>query len=347
MLQYCPQDEAEQIADKLLKLVNEFRFSWKERIFTISVSIGLVPFGREAESVASILSAADDACYAAKDKGRNRVLLYQVDDVELSQRRSQMQWVTDLKRALAEDSFVLFAQPIVSLKGDISAPVQQEVLLRLRGEDGALVPPGAFLPAAERYGLMPEIDRFVVHKTLGWLARNKEHPRLATSYNINISGQSLSDARFSEFVMSEIERSGVAPEKLCFEITETAAVATLDSAMRVIQALKDKGIRFLLDDFGSGWSSFVYLKNLPVDFLKIDGSLVRDMADDELDEAMVRAINEIGHVMGIATIAEFVESDAVLKRAVALGIDYGQGYAIARPAPIDEHLEEATISRAG
>ena len=347
LLQYCPQDEAEQIADKLLKLVNEFRFAWKERIFTISVSIGLVPFGSEAESAANILSAADDACYAAKDKGRNRVLLYQADDVELNQRRSQMHWVTDLKRALAEDSFVLFAQSIVSLDGDISAPVQQEVLLRLRSVDGVLVPPGAFLPAAERYGLMPEIDQFVVHKTLGWLARNKEHPRLATSYNINISGQSLSDARFSEFVMSEIERSGVAPEKIRFEITETAAAATLDSAMRVIQALKDKGIRFLLDDFGSGWSSFVYLKNLPVDFLKIDGSLVRDMADDVLDEAMVRAINEIGHVMGIATIAEFVESDAVLKRAIALGIDYAQGYAIARPAPIDKHLEEPAIFRAG
>jgi diguanylate cyclase (GGDEF)-like protein/PAS domain S-box-containing protein len=347
LLQYCPQDEAEQIADKLLKLVNDFRFAWKERIFTISASIGLVSFGSEAESAASILSAADAACYAAKDKGRNRVLLYQADDVELTQRRSQMHWATDLKRALAEDKFELFAQPIVALEGGNSVVAQQEILLRLRGADGTLVPPGAFLPAAERYGLMPEIDRFVVHKTLGWLARHKENRNLATIYNINISGQSLSDAPFFQFVMSEIERSGVAPEKLCFEITETAAVATLDSAMRVIQALKDKGIRFSLDDFGSGWSSFVYLKNLPVDFLKIDGSLVRDMAEDVLDEAMVRAINEIGHIMGIATIAEFVESDAVLARAKKLGIDFAQGYAIARPTPIDEHLEETAISRAG
>ena len=185
---------------------------------------------------------------------------------------------------------------------------------------------------------MPAIDRWVVRKTLQWLAAHRADPGLAESYGINLSGQSLSDVGFLEFVLQEIERSGIAPGRVSFEITETAAVAALDSAIQFIQALKDKGCHFMLDDFGSGWSSFAYLKNLPVDFLKIDGSLVRDMAHDALDEAMVRAINEIGHVLGIATIAEFVESEAILEKLNALGVDYAQGYAIGRPAPIDAHL---------
>ena len=340
LLQDCPESEALRVAQKLLQTINDFRFVWKERTFTIGASIGLVPFGSESESAANILSAADAACYAAKDKGRNRVLVYQADDIELSQRRSQMQWVTRLKRALAEDRFVLYSQPIVRLPLlAVSPPDHQEVLLRLREDDGTLVPPGAFLPAAERYGLMPEIDRWVVRSTLSWLAAHATDPGLATSYSINLSGQSLNDAPFFEFVLHEIERSGVSPARVSFEITETAAVAAFDNAIQVVQGLRDRGCRFMLDDFGSGWSSFAYLKNLPVDFLKIDGSLVRDMAHDVLDAAMVRTINEIGHVMGIATIAEFVESGEVLEQLTALGVDYAQGYAIGRPVPIDTHLD--------
>jgi EAL domain-containing protein (putative c-di-GMP-specific phosphodiesterase class I) len=301
-----------------------------------------VSFGGGPESPAAILSAADAACYAAKDMGRNRVLVYQADDNELSQRRNQMQWVTRLKQALDEDRFVLFCQPIIHLASSTAVPVMQEVLLRLRDEDGSLVPPGAFLPAAERYGLMPAIDRWVVRKMLRWLATHAANPTLAECYTINLSGHSLSDAPFLAFVMQELESSGVVPARVAFEITETAAVAALDNAIHIIATLKKKGCRFLLDDFGSGWSSFTYLKNLPVDFLKIDGGLVRDMADDALDEAMVRSINDIGHVMGIATVAEFVESDAILERLVSLGVDYAQGYAIRRPKPIDEHLNIPT-----
>ena len=338
LLTDCPETAGETVADKILRAVSDFRFIWKERIFTISASIGLVPFGSESENAASILSAADAACYTAKDKGRNRVLVYQIDDIELNQRRSQMLWVTRLKHALDEDRFVLYSQPIVAIDPGTSSGLQHEVLLRLREEDSTLVPPGAFIPAAERYGMMPAIDRWVVRKTLQWLAAHRADPGLAESYSINLSGQSLSDAGFLDFVLREIEHSGIAPGRVSFEITETAAVAALDSATQMIQALKDKGCRFLLDDFGSGWSSFAYLKNLPVDFLKIDGSLVRDMAHDVLDEAMVRAINEIGHVLGIATIAEFVESEAILEKLKALGVDYAQGYAIGRPAPIDAHL---------
>ncbi len=339
LLHSCQADEAAAVAHKLLQTVNDFRFVWKDRTFAIGASIGLVSFGDGLESAASILSAADAACYAAKDKGRNRVLVYQADDTELSQRRGQMQWVTRLKRALEEDRFVLYSQPVVRVASPSAAPVMQEILLRLRDEDGTLVPPGAFLPAAERYGLMPAIDRWVVRAVLQWLARHATNPALTDCYTINLSGLSLSDAPFLGFVLQELETSGVDPTRIAFEITETAAVAALDSAVQLIKALKEKGCRFLLDDFGSGWSSFTYLKNLPVDFLKIDGGLVRDMADDVLDEAMVRSINEIGHVLGIATIAEFVESDAVLQRLALLGVDYAQGYAIERPAAIDTHLQ--------
>ena len=342
LLHSCQLDEANQIAHKLLQTINDFRFVWRDRTFTISASVGLVAFGGGPESPAAILSAADAACYAAKDKGRNRVLVYQTDDNDLSQRRNQMQWATRLKQALDEDRFVLYCQPIIHLASSAATPVMQEVLLRLRDEDGSLVPPGAFLPAAERYGLMPAIDRWVVQTILQWLATHAVNPNLAECYTINLSGHSMSDAPFLAFVMQELESSGVSPARVAFEITETAAMAALDNAIHVITTLKEKGCRFLLDDFGSGWSSFTYLKKLPVDFLKIDGGLVRDMADDALDEAMVRSINDIGHVMGIATIAEFVESDAILERLVSLGVDYAQGYAIRHPMPIDEHLNFST-----
>jgi len=345
LLHNCHENEAGRVALNLLQHINDFRFTSKERAFTIGASIGLVSFGSESESVASILSAADAACYAAKDKGRNRVLVYQADDVELSQRRTQMQWVTRLKHALDENRFVLHSQPIVPIASGTTAPVYHEVLLRLREADGTLVLPGAFLPAAERYGLMPEIDRWVVRTTLQWLIEHADDPNLAASYSINLSGHSLSDVPFLGFVLHEIEHSGVAPTRVHFEITETAAITASHGAREMMQTLKDRGCRFLLDDFGSGWSSFAYLKSLPVDFLKIDGSLVRDMAHDPLDEAMVRAINEIGHVLGIATIAEFVESEAILEKLKALGVDYAQGYLIARPAPIDAHLSTYQVVR--
>lgn len=339
LLHNCQAEEALVVARKLLQTINDFRFVWKDRTFAIGASIGLVSFGDGLESAASVLSAADAACYAAKGKGRNRVLVYQAGDTELSQRRGQAQWVSRLKRALDEDRFVLYSQPIVRVSSPTAVPMMREILLRLRDEDDTLIPPGAFLPAAERYGLMPAVDRWVVRTVLQWLAGHAADPALMDCYTINLSGLSLSDGKFQDFVLQELAVSGVAPTRIAFEITETAAVAALDSAVHLIKALKDKGCRFLLDDFGSGWSSFAYLKNLPVDFLKIDGGLVRDMTDDKLDDAMVRSINEIGHMLGIATIAEFVESGVVLQRLVLFGVDYAQGYAIERPAPIDAHLK--------
>ena len=346
LLQQCVVDDALPIAQKFLQLVNDFRFVWKERTFTIGASVGLVPVTADAENVAAILTAADAACYAAKDKGRNRVFVYQPHDTELTERRTQMQWVTRLKQAVAEDRLVLYVQPIVPLAPRDRGLLQQEVLVRLRDADGGLIPPGAFLPAAERYGLMPAIDRWVVQATLRWLADHRRHPGLASCYNINLSGQSLTDAEFLDWVLSEIRSSEVPPERVCFEITETAAVATLDAAMRVIGALRDHGCRFLLDDFGSGWSSFAYLRNLPVDFLKIDGSFVRDMVDDPVDEAMVRSIHHIGHVMGVQTIAEFAETAEVLQRLREVGVDYAQGFAVATPTAIDDHLRPVAVGAA-
>ena len=245
---------------------------------------------------------------------------------------------------------MLFSQPILSVErvpelGQV-CELCHEVLVRLRGEHGDLVPPGAFIPAAERYHLMPKIDRWVVSATLRWLAANLQRPGIASHYSINLSGQSLSDEGFLGFVVEQLEATGVPGEKICFEITETAAVATLGHAMRCVSVLKQKGCRFSLDDFGSGWSSFAYLKSLAVDFLKIDGSFVKDMARNPLDLAIVSSVVQIGHAMGLQTIAEFVETVEILNRLHGAGVDYAQGYAIGKPRPIDEHLRR-TAERGG
>jgi len=337
LLERCLPQDAWEIASKLQQAIDGFRFTWKERSFPIGVSVGLVPISRDTESPSEVLRAADGACYAAKDKGRNRVQVYQPDDTELAQRRSQMQWVARLTRAVEDDRFVLYTQPIVSL-GGCSSDVGQEVLLRLLGDEGELIPPGVFIPAAERYHLMSKIDRWVVGTTLRWLAAHLGQPGLAACYSINLSGQSLSDEQLLRFIGEQLDASGIPPDRICFEITETAAVASLGEAMRFMSALRQRGCRFSLDDFGSGWSSFSYLKNLPVDFIKIDGDFVRHIAVDALDQAIVGSINQIGHAIGLKTIAEFAETSEVLERLRALGVDYAQGFGVAEPRPIDEHL---------
>jgi EAL domain-containing protein (putative c-di-GMP-specific phosphodiesterase class I) len=278
------------------------------------------------------MAAADMACYAAKESGRNRVHAYHETDQELRQRHSEMLWVSQLKAALAADRFELHAQDIVPAGGDGAG--MREVLLRLRGEDGALIGPGEFLPAAERYNLMPAIDRWVI-RTL--FARHREALCAAAggAVSVNLSGASLGDEGFLDFVRTELEVHAIPPARVCFEITETAAISNLARAVQLIETLRALGCRFALDDFGAGLSSFGYLKNLPVDYLKIDGTLVRRIADSPIDRAMVEAIHGIGHVMGIRTIAEFVETDAIRERLRAIGVDYLQGYGIARPTPLE------------
>jgi EAL domain-containing protein (putative c-di-GMP-specific phosphodiesterase class I) len=302
------------------------------------------------------MSAADSACYVAKDQGRNRVHVSHADDSELSLRQGEMQWVQRIARALDEDRLRLYYQTIAPLipepclvGGDGTPEEHYEVLLRMVDESGKVVPPMAFIPAAERYNMMPAIDRWVIRTLLDHLATHGTSPRLTCS--INLSGQSLGDEQMLDFIVSQLEGSGVSPECICFEITETAAIANLTRATRFMQVLKGMGCRFSLDDFGSGMSSFGYLKHLRVDYLKIDGSFVRDMVEDEVDHAMVEAINRIGHVMGIRTIAEFVENDAIIDKLRTMGVDYAQGYGIHKPAPLThtgaEQLQHAASVASG
>ncbi|MHB1590293.1 MAG: EAL domain-containing protein, partial [Sulfuricella sp.] len=334
LLENCPLDQALRLANALLDEVGAFRFVWLDKTFAVGVSIGLVAITATSGLSANVLSAADTACYAAKDKGRNRVQVYSPDDSEMAERHGEMHWVARIAKAFEEERFHLYYQPIVSVRS--GAPEQEqhfEVLLRMRDENHNLVPPGAFIPAAERYNMMVEIDRWVIRNALNWLIVHAERPVICA---INLSGQSVNDDRFLAFLIDQIKGTGVTPHKVCFEITETAAISNLAKASNFIKTVKSLGCSFSLDDFGSGMSSFSYLKNLPVDYLKIDGSFVRDMINDPIDCAMVESINHIGHVMGIKTIAEFVENQAILDKLRVIGVDYAQGYGIAKPCPLEE-----------
>ena len=336
LLRECPLDAAIRIADALRRTVETFRFAWGDRAFAVGASIGVVAC-TGGQSLADVLSAADSACYIAKEKGRNRVHVHRPDDADVVQRTGEMQWASRLASALEQGRFALYGQRIVPVRGDGDGDVDHlEVLLRLREDDGRIVPPMAFLPAAERYGLMPGIDRWVVEHALASLARAGASP--ATRLSINLSGHTLSDEGFAGFVEAAFARHGVGYERVCFEITETAAIASLAHAERFIRWFREQGGRFSLDDFGSGLSSFAYLKRLPVDFLKIDGAFVRSLLDDSADEAMVSAVNHVGHVMGLKTVAEFVESEDILRRLQALGVDFAQGYGIHRPEPLADAL---------
>jgi diguanylate cyclase (GGDEF)-like protein/PAS domain S-box-containing protein len=334
ILENCPTEAALRVAEALRKSVQDLRFAWGGRLFSVSASIGLVQIPPGQTSLVELLRTADLACYSAKERGRNRVHAYQPDDSELSLRVGEMSWVQRIHRALEENRFRLYAQPIVPLHGGEDGG-HVEILLRLQDEAGELIAPGTFIPAAERYGLMPQIDRWVVRHTLAALAQfHAEHPHApALHCAINLSGASIGDRDFLDFIREQLASQPVVPQAICFEITETAAIANLVDATHFINELKALGCRFSLDDFCAGMSSFMYLKHLPVDYLKIDGSFVRDLLDDPIDRAMVEMINQIGHVMGKRTIAEFVETAEVLEALRELGVDFAQGYHLGKPQP--------------
>jgi diguanylate cyclase (GGDEF)-like protein len=343
LLESCPLDRGRAVAEKLCEAVAQSRFVWEQRTFSVGASIGVVAVTPFTASVEEVMQAADAACYTAKDKGRNRVHLYQPDDGELSRRQGESQWAGRILAAIREHRLELYYQSIVPVGSGGPAGDFVELLLRMRDEEGTLVPPAAFLPAAERYDLLPAIDRWVVATALASLAGRypSGHGHRADLYSINLSGASLGDETFLAFVRARLAEHRVPPEVICFELTETVAITNLGVAVRFINELRALGCRFALDDFGSGLSSFAYLKSLPVDFLKVDGHFVRGIAHDSIDRAMVEAVNRIGHEMGLRTIAEFVETQAVLDCLQELGVDYAQGYAISRPRPLAERLAAA------
>ena len=337
LLEHCSLEHAVEVAERMLHLVKEFRFAWMDKTFTIGASIGLVMLDSASQTHTELLRAADMACYAAKDKGRGRVQIYYADDVELVKRRSEMEWVSQLNYALHDDQFVLYQQRIIALGDNVAGP-SYEFLLRLMSRDGELILPGAFIPAAERYNLMPKLDRWVLTHAFEHLARqfSNHHAKAGSIYFINISGATLGDDGYLQFVQEALSRNGIPPQAICFEITETAAISNLAIALVFIHKVRALGCKVALDDFGAGLSSFSYLKNLSADYLKIDGSFVRDMLIDPMDAAIVQAINSIGHVAGMKTIAEFVEHPDIKIALANIGVDYAQGYALHRPEPLDQ-----------
>jgi diguanylate cyclase (GGDEF)-like protein/PAS domain S-box-containing protein len=335
LMEQCSLAQATRVAYSLRAAMEEFRFQWEDKAFRVGMSIGLVPINAVSQSITSVLRAADAACYTAKDAGRNRIHVYQEDDVELARRHSEMQWVARLNRALEQDLFHLSWQQILPVADHNEGGGFYEFLLRMEDINGRFAPPNAFLPAAERYNLATKVDRWVVRTIFSWLALNPKQIGNLNLCAINLSGQSLGEEEFLGFVMHEFNKTRVPPEKICFEVTETAAIANFAHATRFIHALKSLGCRFALDDFGSGWSSFAYLKSLPVDFLKIDGVFVRDIVDDPADFAMVKAMTEIGRVMGKKIVAEFAENQLILDRLREIGVDYAQGFGVARPHSIE------------
>ena len=325
----CPLEQAEKVADNLRASIKDFTFSWDKKTFDIGVSIGLVPIDRNSGSLQDIMRRADSSCYIAKDRGRNRVHVYKPDDYELAKRHGEMQWLTRIQKALNENRFQLALQAVKPFNTENS--VHQEVLIRMIDETGNVVPPMSFIPAAERYDMMPALDRWVISTTMSMIQDEIINGTLSDVYNINLSGQTLCEDDASDHIIAQLERFNIPPQHICFEITETAVIANLGIAIDFINKLKKIGCQFALDDFGSGLSSFTYLKKLPVDYLKIDGEFVRDIVNDPMDRAIVSAINDIGHEMKLKTVAEYVENKAILQLLQELGVDYVQGYGVDAP----------------
>ncbi len=343
LLNNCPLAKAVEIAEMAVAEVRGFRFVWKERAFQLGVSIGLVPIVADAEGTAKLLAQADVACYSAKDAGRNRVHVYEGEGSS-SRRHAQMVRAAELRGAVEEDRFRIYCQSIVPLAG-AGEPIHYELLLRMLDAEDNIVPPNAFIPAAERYGLMAAIDRWMIRTAFGRYSELFQSPT-GSQIGINLSGNTLNDDSLFDFIQDRMSEHAIPPRRVCFEITETAAIHNLSRVTRFIAAMKESGCRFALDDFGSGLSSLTYLKNLPVDYLKIDGSFVRNLTEDPVDRAMVKAINEVGHTTGLRTVAEHVHSEEIVEMLREMGIDYAQGYALDRPRPVDELLAGEDVSQA-
>ncbi|TCK18961.1 PAS domain S-box-containing protein/diguanylate cyclase (GGDEF)-like protein [Thiogranum longum] len=349
ILKDCPMSNAEKLAAHIKDAASTFRFSWQQHTFEIGASIGLVPITHGHATTSDLMMTADSACYIAKDKGRNRIHIYEPTDEDIIQRSGDMQWLQTLNKSIDNDKLVLYSQLITPISETQGLGQHYEILLRMKGIEGDIVQPGLFIPAAERYHLMTSIDRWVVRNTFLTLAKAGLSGIKADldvpGFSLNLSAQSLTENSFLDYVVEQFEDSGINPSLITFEITETAAIANLARATEVIEKLKQLGSRFSLDDFGSGLSSFAYLSNLPVDNIKIDGHFVRDIADNPVSRSIVESVAQIGRVMGVKTIAEFVENDYILQEAKDCGIDYVQGYGIERPRPLKDILKHLGLTR--
>ncbi len=316
--------------------LNSHEFIWQDNSFKIRASLGVIPFFHQYDDVKTILAAADDACYIAKEEGGNRIKVYETQEDRFQRRRVEMRWINRLTRALENNEFVLYYQTIVPLNDPSRLRTKDELLIRLRDEStGQLIMPFDFIPAAERYNLMPQIDRWVIRTALSHFHKFRQKHGRESLFSINLSGESFSDESLINYIKHEIKKNQIPPENICFEITETAAVGNLADALNFIKELKSIGCAFSLDDFGSGLSSFAYLKNLPVDYIKIDGTFIKNLDKDPISQAMVEAVFKIGKAMKIHTIAEYVASPAIRELLHKIGIDYAQGYDVAMPAPLD------------
>ena len=339
LLTNCRADRATRIAETLRQTISNFQFHWQGKRFEIGASIGVTTIDADSENATAVLSFADAACYVAKDKGRNRIQLYSGGE-EFALKLREMNWVSRINLAIDEQRFRLFYQTILPITSPCSGMEHQEILLRMIDENGRLISPGEFMPAAEKYNMMPAIDRWVIRtlfsqKSDYWRATLKANSAGDIDSDlfcsVNLSGASLNDDHFFDFLRKQIAEYGTPPRAICFEITETVAVNNLQRVSEFIRELRSMGFRFALDDFGSGMSSFTYLKSLPVDFLKIDGALVKEIVHSRIDLCMVEAIHRIAQEMGIKTIAEYVENDAILEKLKTIGVNYAQGYGIHKP----------------
>jgi len=342
LLPSCNIEKAFEIADKLREAIKQFRFTWENNIFDIGVSIGLVEINENTGNLTDILKAVDSACYIAKDLGKNRIHIYEEDDLKLTERLDYMYSAQAVQKSLADNRFMLYAQEIRAINKDTNK-WHGELLIRMINEEGNLILPDQFIPAAERYHLMTDIDKWVVNEAFIFIKQLEQQFPDAVLCTINLSGQSVCDKLFLNYVIEKFTEIKVPPSSVCFEITETAAVENFFHAERLLEVLKGIGCSFSLDDFGSGLSSFGYLKKLDVNYLKIDGSFVKTMLEDKKDYAMVKSINQIGKEMGIKTVAEFVENDDILRELKKLNVDYVQGYGIGRPVPVSSLILDDKI----
>jgi diguanylate cyclase (GGDEF)-like protein len=342
LLENCPLDEAVNKADEFRRAVEEFNFIWQGNTFDVGLGIGVVAIDSSSGSVNEILKAANSACYAAKQKGRHQIFIYKADDPQLKRQRGEMKWATRINDALRNQKFQLYYQDILPIQEEKSEDFHCELLMRTESDGHELISPVKFIPAAERFNLMGDIDRWVVStaiQNITVLEKNNLSEN-ANLYGINLSGQSLSDDLFLDYVSGLFKVYGVNPGSICFEVTESTAIVNMEAAAQFIQNMKSKGCKFALDDFGTGMSSYSYLKMFPFDFVKIDGSFIRDITNSQVDQEMVSSVCRIAKVLGIKTIAEYVENDTVFSLLRELGVDYAQGYGIARPAPLSRLLPE-------